>query len=60
MKEENHDYGSYGEEDSEDKKEEEKKEEEFKEKVIYYRGTCYPSRGKFNGTWGTTPDEIKG
>ena len=35
-------------------------EEEFKEQVFYYRGTCYPQRGIFEGTWGTTPDEEKG
>ena len=47
-------------EEEEEAKEQEDGEEEFKEQVFYYRGTCYPQRGIFEGTWGTTPDEEKG
>ena len=29
-------------------------------KSVWFRGTCYPQRGTFKGTWGTTQEENLG
>ena len=35
-------------------------EDDYEQKSFFYRGTCYPQRGTFEGTWGTKVDEDLG